>query len=53
MGRPGSSCAVAVCPSPKGAAYHRFPNNLSLKRIWIEACKRKDPFNVESGNVLF
>ena len=40
------TCAVAVCHSPKDASYHRFPKNERLSKIWLSACKRKDPLNL-------
>ncbi len=51
MGRNGSICAVAICPSPKGQVYHVFPKDLKLQKVWIDACKRKDKINVKFARV--
>ena len=51
MGRNGSTCAVAVCPSPKGVSYHIFPKEKTLRKAWVDACKRKDQIPVETGRV--
>ena len=50
MGRKTSVCAVAICPSPNEASYHRFPKDAKLRAIWLNACKRLDAVNLEEGN---
>ena len=45
------TCAVALCKSPKEASYHRFPKNDQLLRVWLNACKRRDPVNVKTAYV--
>ncbi len=55
MGRSGSTCAVAVCKSPKtstGVLYHRFPKLPDLQKAWIVACKRKYEINPQTGKFL-
>ncbi|KAG8222102.1 hypothetical protein J437_LFUL000865, partial [Ladona fulva] len=52
---PGNRCSVAVCSNSfyktKGLegsssiSYFRFPSDSRLRKIWIEACKRKDDWN--------
>ncbi len=44
-------CAVAVCKSPSGVSYHRFPKDPKLRKVWVLACKRKDYFNEDTARV--
>ena len=44
-------CAVAICPSPPEASYHRFPKDEKLQKIWIQLCKRKDNVNAKTAKV--
>lgn len=46
-----NTCAVAICPSLKDASYHRFPKNDSLQKFWVNCCRRKDQFNVQTAKV--
>ncbi len=45
------TCAVAVCktPHPPETTLHRFPRDPNLRKAWKVACKRKDPFNLNSA----
>lgn len=44
-------CAVALCSSPKGQSYHRFPKDPKLRKLWVQACKRHDDFDVNTCRV--
>lgn len=51
-------CAVSECSSDnqsknfcKDIMFHRFPEESSIRSIWINACKRKDRFNVNAARV--
>jgi hypothetical protein len=44
-------CAVAICSSPGGASYHRFPKDPKLRKAWVLACKRKDDFNQDEARI--
>jgi hypothetical protein len=46
-----NTCAVAVCPSPQDASFHRFPKNETLQKIWVIRCRRKDKINVATAKV--
>jgi len=46
-----SHFAVAICPSPSGVSYHRFPKNPKLRRLWKLACKRQDEFDEEKWRI--
>ena len=37
------TCAVAACktPHPRDASLHAFPKEPSLRRVWVDACRRK------------
>ena len=50
-GRPGGSCSVAICPSPKDATYHTFPKDRELQKLWIIACKREGTINVRHARI--
>lgn len=39
------TCAIAVCKNPNNVSYYSFPKEPSLRKIWVKACKRDDPFN--------
>ena len=46
------TCAVAVCRSrPPGTWYHRFPKDPKLQEIWIQACRREAPVNLNTAYV--
>ena len=45
------NCAVAICPSPPGISYFRFPKDQKLRKLWATACKRKDTFNEETSRI--
>jgi hypothetical protein len=45
------NCAVAVCPSPPGISYFRFPKDPKLRKSWSLACKRKDTFNEDTSRI--
>lgn len=52
---PGTRCAVGVCnniyaktykfPEEAFVAYHCFPKDKLIRRIWIQRCRRKDKIN--------
>ena len=47
-------CAVADCTNDENTddiSYHRIPKDKKQRIAWIEACKRKDPFSVDSARV--
>jgi hypothetical protein len=44
-------CAVAVCKSPSGVSYHRFPKDPKLRKVWVSACRRQDYFNEDKARV--
>jgi len=46
--RSHTTCAVALCNSPKGPeiVYHKFPKDPKLREKWIRACLRKDPVRI-------
>ncbi len=46
-----TNCAVAVCPSPPGISYFRFPKDPKLRKFWSLACKRKDSFNENTSRI--
>lgn len=56
---PGNRCSVAVCSNSfyktKGLegsssiSYFRIPSDPRLRKIWVEACKRKDDWNPNNG----
>ena len=50
-GRPGCSCSVAICSSPKEAIYHTFPKNSHTEKLWIIACKREGTINVKNARI--
>ena len=39
MGRHGSTCAVAICDSPRNATYHSFPRNGIRDKKSLKKCK--------------
>ena len=47
----GHTCAVALCHSPREASYHRFPKNEEMNKVWLNACRRKDPVNVKTAYI--
>ena len=51
MGRHGRTCAVAICRSPLDAIYHRFPKDLNLQKVWVQACKREGKIPVATARV--
>ncbi len=46
-----NTCAIASCSSPNGISYHKFPKEPSLRKIWLEACKRKDKVNPDTATI--
>ncbi len=45
-----ASCAVAICPSPRGIKYFRFPKTDDDRCAkWEAACRRADKFNAKSA----
>lgn len=47
----GRACAVAVCKSTTGLTVHRFPSDPQLRKAWIVACRRKDPFDPDKMRI--
>ena len=48
----GRGCAVAVCKRPpENASFHNFPKIEPLQKLWVDACKRKDQFNVKNAKI--
>ena len=46
-------CVVADCTNDEKTdiSFHRIPKNKKQRIAWIEACKRKDSFSVDSARV--
>ncbi len=43
--------AVAICPSPCGLTYHRFPMDSHVAKMWMVATRRDDKFNLEEARI--
>lgn len=47
-------CAVANCTNDENStniSFHRIPKNKKQRIAWVEACKRKDHFSVDSARI--
>ena len=44
-------CAVATCPNPQSARYHKFPKTSALSSKWLAFTKRADFVNVATAKI--
>ncbi len=51
LSKMGKPCAVAVCNDKSKLTYHRFPSDPQLRKAWIVACRRKDPFDPDKVRI--